>query len=162
MRYLFTLTEYITYLINFLKYKFLFKESKIFFIKSKSKIRGFKMISIGESFFANRFLRIEIFGDNSQIKLEIGNNVAFGQNVHIGVNNHMRILDNVLLGSNILITDHNHGDYSGPNQSSPFDAPVLRKLTTNGYVIINNNVWIGDGVVILPNVEIGSGTIIGV
>jgi len=119
------------------------------------------MISIGESFFANKFLRIEVFGDNSQIKLEIGNNVAFGQNVHIGVNNHVRILDNVLLGSNILITDHNHGDYSGPNQCSPLDAPVLRKLTTNGYVIINSNVWIGDGVVILPNVEIGSGTIIG-
>jgi lipopolysaccharide O-acetyltransferase len=119
------------------------------------------MISIGKSFFANRFLRIEVFGDNSKIKLIIGNNVSLGQNVHIGVTNDVRIMDNVLIGSNVLITDHNHGNYSGSEQSSPYEAPVLRKLTTDGYIIINRNVWIGDGVVILPNVEIGSGTIIG-
>jgi acetyltransferase-like isoleucine patch superfamily enzyme len=161
MKSLSNILEYCTILINIIKYKPFLKESKFFYVKANPKIIGCKMISIGDSFFANRFLRIEVFGDNNKIKLTIGNNVSVGQNVHIGVNNQVRIMDNVLIGSNVLITDHNHGCYAGEDQSSPLEAPVLRKLTSNGYVLINNNVWIGDGVVILPNVEIGSGTIIG-
>lgn len=118
------------------------------------------MITIGNSFFANNLLRIEVFGNNSDLKLLIGDNVAIGQNVHIGVNNFVNIKSNVLIGSNVLITDHNHGIYSGLNQSDPTVAPVLRPLTTDGVVIINENVWIGDGVSILPNVEIGHGSIV--
>lgn len=143
---------------NYLKYKLLFADSKGFYIKGKSKIIGFKMISIGNSFFANHLLRIEVFGDNNTLKLIIGSNVAVGQNVHIGVNNFVNIKRNVLIGSNVLITDHNHGIYSDLNQSDPSVAPVLRPLTTNGTVIINENVWIGDGVSILPKIVIGHGT----
>jgi acetyltransferase-like isoleucine patch superfamily enzyme len=33
-------------------------------------------------------------------------------------------------------------------------------LFSSGPVIIHENVWLGDGVVILPNVEIGFGTIV--
>lgn len=160
MKHIFSFFELLTFFGNYIKYKLLFADSKSFFIKGKSKIIGFRMISLGNSFFANNLLRIEVFGDNAQIKLVIGDNVAFGQNVHIGVTNFVNIKSNVLIGSNVLITDHNHGIYSGLNQSSPIVIPVLRPLTTDGVVIINENVWIGDGVSILPNVEIGKGSII--
>ena len=39
--------------------------------------------------------------------------------------------------------------------------PSLRKLYSKGPVIIEDNVWIGEGVAILPNVIIGENSIIG-
>jgi len=160
MKSVFGLIEYLQAKKNYLKYKLLFKESKSFIIKTGESIRGFQMISLGDNFYANKYLRIEVIGNNDKIKLIIGNNVSVGRNIHFGVNNKVIIKDGVLLGSNILITDHNHGIYNGLNQDNPLIPPVKRKLSENGFVIINNNVWIGDGVVILPNVEIGAGSII--
>lgn len=151
---------YITFIINLLKYKFRFNESGLFYIRSNSFIMGFKMISLGKNFAANRYLRIEAMGDKTKIKLKIGDFVSVGENVHIAANNYVEIHNNVLIGSRVLITDHNHGSYSGEFQSSPLEAPSKRVLLSSGPVIIHENVWLGDGVVILPNVEIGFGTIV--
>lgn len=152
--------NYMTFVLNLLKYKFRFKKSKRFYIGSHSSVLGFKMISMGEKFAANRFLRMEAIGDNSKIKLKIGDFVSVGENFHIAAINYVEIKNNVLIGSRVLITDHNHGSYSGDNQSSPLEIPAKRALFSSGPVIIHENVWIGDGVVILPNVEIGFGTIV--
>jgi acetyltransferase-like isoleucine patch superfamily enzyme len=151
---------YVTFIVNLIKYKFRFQESGRFYIRSNSSIMGFKMISLGKNFAANRFLRIEAIGDHSKIKLKIGDFVSVGESVHIAANNYVEIKNNVLIGSRVLITDHNHGSYSGDNQCSPFEIPSKRALFSSGVVIIHENVWLGDGVVILPNVEIGFGTIV--
>lgn len=151
---------YITFIINLLKYKFRFNVSGLFYIRSNCFIMGCKMISLGKKFSANRYLRIEAIGDNPKIKLKIGDFVSVGENVHIAAINYVEIHNNVLIGSRVLITDHNHGSYSGAIQSSPVEAPSKRVLISAGPVIIHENVWLGDGVVILPNVEIGFGTIV--
>jgi len=151
---------YLTFIINLIKYKSRFQESQRFYIGSNSSVMGFKMISLGKKFAANRFLRIEVIGDNSRIKLKIGDFVCVGESVHIAANNYIEIKSNVLIGSRVLITDHNHGSYTGEIQSSPLEIPTKRALFSSGPVIINENVWLGDGVVILPNVEIGFGTIV--
>ena len=39
--------------------------------------------------------------------------------------------------------------------------PIKRSLFSKGPVIIGNNVWIGSGVIILPNVTIGDNCILG-
>lgn len=36
-----------------------------------------------------------------------------------------------------------------------------KKLSNNGYVIIDNNCWIGEHCSILPNVKIGRGSVVG-
>jgi lipopolysaccharide O-acetyltransferase len=149
-----------TFILNLIKYKFRFKESGRFYIRSNSFVMGFKMITLGKKFAANRFLRIEAIGNNSKIKLKIGDFVSVGESVHIAAINYVEIKNNVLIGSRVLITDHNHGSYSGNNQSSPLEIPTKRLLFSSGPVIIHENVWLGDGVVILPNVEIGFGTIV--
>ncbi|TRX40133.1 LbetaH domain-containing protein [Flavobacterium restrictum] len=154
------LYSYIIFLCNFFKYCFRIKHSGLFFIKSNSSILGCEKIIFGKKFFANRFLRLEAIGDSKDIILKIGDNVALGESVHIGAFNSIEIKDNVLIGSRVLITDHNHGRYSGIHQSSPFEPPVKRQLFSSGPVVIHENVWIGDGVIILPNVEIGFGTIV--
>ena len=46
-------------------------------------------------------------------------------------------------------------------QSSPLEAPADRPLTCDAEVVVEDNVWIGDGVAILPGSQIGQGSIIG-
>jgi len=123
-------------------------------------IAGHDKIQIGEKFFANRFLRIEVFGKDKSVKLHIGNGVAVGENVHIAAGKRVEIKNNVLMGSRILITDHNHGAYSGSIQSPPEVPPTFRELIYKE-VTIGSNVWIGDGVIVLPGAKIGNGTVIG-
>jgi acetyltransferase-like isoleucine patch superfamily enzyme len=58
----------------------------------------------------------------------------------------------------VYISDHSHGEI---NSSILSTIPVERPLISKGSVVIENNVWIGEGVCILPGVRIGSNSIIG-
>lgn len=101
------------------------------------------------------------FGANSHKKsLFIGENARIGDYVHINADYEVRIGDNVLMASKIFISDTNHGNYNGDNQSSPFENPSERECFYKS-VLIGNNVWIGENVVILPGSKIGNGCIIG-
>ncbi|MGS0748823.1 acyltransferase [Halpernia sp. GG3] len=156
------MTQYFTFIFNYLRYKWLFlKAPKIFYLDKFCKIIGAQNIILGENFGSNRFLRMEAFGMENEEKIVIGKNVSFGENVHIGAINKITIGDNVLLGSRILIIDHNHGKYSEDNQCNPLGNPSKRPLFSSRPVIIEENVWIGDGVIVLPNVKIGRGSVIG-
>jgi acetyltransferase-like isoleucine patch superfamily enzyme len=129
-------------------------------ILGKYHIIGFDKIALGDKFFGNKFLRIEVFGTDKEISLQIGNNVSFGDSVHLGVLKSIKIGNNVLVGSRVLIIDHNHGIYKGNGQTSPDVPPNLREIYAEE-VEIEDNVWIGDGVAVLPGVRIGFGSIIG-
>ena len=61
----------------------------------------------------------------------------------------------------MIITDHNHGIYNGIEQTSPFERPANRLLTSDAETVVEDNVWIGDGAAILPGAHIGIGSIIG-
>lgn len=89
--------------------------------------------------------------------LIIGNNSAIGDESHISCARKMVIGNGVLMGRKIFITDNNHGS-SERNMLDivPFDRP----LTSSGPVVIEDNVWIGEKVSIMPNVTIGKGAII--
>mgnify|MGYP002933344774 FL=1 len=76
---------------------------------------------------------------------------------HIGAVNKIVIGNNVLMGSQVLIIDHAHGE----GNVDMFQAPIDRKLFSKGPIVIEDNVWIGDGVCILANVTIGCNSIIG-
>lgn len=131
------------------------------YIPYDSRIIGKEYINIGKNFYAYQNLRLEAFRvDELQNKniIEIGNNVAVGNYCHIGAINKIIIGDNVLMGSNVLITDHMHGQVSDEEIKM---APNERKLYSKGAVIIEKNVFIGDGAKIMPGVKIGEGAIIG-
>jgi lipopolysaccharide O-acetyltransferase len=72
----------------------------------------------------------------------------------------VKIGNNVLIASKVFISDHSHGRYDGIDQDSPDTIPKDRKLFCKP-VIIEDNVWIGEFVSILPGVTIGKGSIIG-
>ena len=90
--------------------------------------------------------------------ISIGNNVSFGSNCHIASICSVTIGSGVLCGSYILISDHSHGAFNDFNLRLP---PNERELISKGPIIIEENVWIGDKVTILPNVIVGKNSIIG-
>lgn len=136
-----------------------------FFIEFPYKLLNPKYIKVGTRFRVFKGSRIECipkYGDQIfEPKLIIGNNVTINNNVHIGVINKVILEDNVLLASYVYITDHNHGDYGQDFNSNPNSPPSSRNLFSPGCVHIRKNAWIGEGVKILPNVTIGTGSIVG-
>lgn len=118
-------------------------------------------IEIGEDFSAGSRFRMEAIDEYQEErftpKIIIKDNNSFGTDVHIGCINHIEIGKECLLGSRILIIDHQHGNIEDLNAAIP---PQRRQLISKGPIIIGNNVWMGDGVVIMPNVRIGDNSII--
>lgn len=117
---------------------------------------------IGSNFNAQPGLRMEAWdvfcGEHFYPVIKIGNNVSLNWNVHIGAINRIEIHDNVLIGSHVLITDHVHGAVDARDLAA---APAQRPLSSKGPVVIERDVWIGEGVCILAGVTIGEGAIIG-
>lgn len=149
-----------SYLNTYEKKRFA-KCGKNLFLKPPFSICGEEYMIIGENFECSPGLRLECIGGIlNGVKLNpqliIGNGVGFGNNCHIGCINHIEIGDNVTLGSNVLIGDHSHGDIND------IETPVMKRpLRSKGPIIIEENVWIGENVCILPNVTIGKYSIIG-
>lgn len=141
--------------------------TKLFFsnarlIRLPFDIRNKKYIKIGNNFTTGFGCRIEaIPSDLKKINcIQIGNNVQINDYVHIGAVNSIIIGNNVLLASKIYITDHNHGSYAVSNSDHPMSIPIERKFIGR-QVIIEDNVWLGESVCVLPGVTIGKGSIVG-
>jgi acetyltransferase-like isoleucine patch superfamily enzyme len=129
------------------------------------RLAGLRHMRIGSNLSAGDNLWLEAVtsfaGVNFQPLLSIGEGVSLSNSVHIACTNQVTIGDGMLSGSHVIITDHSHGIYAGPEQCSPLTRPVERRLSNDQTVIIGRNVWLGDGVTVLGGSEIGEGSIIG-
>jgi len=140
--------------------------TKVFYSNSRLirlpfDIRNRKHINMGKNLTTGVGCRFESYPkDRNSITLTFGKNVEINDYVHISAGEKIYIGDNVLIASRVFISDINHGKYSGLDQDTPLSKPNDRKLSTSP-IIINENVWIGEGVCILPGVRIGKGCIIG-
>lgn len=124
-------------------------------------IRNRKFIKIGKNFTAGVGNRLEAYPSSDTIVLKIGDNVQMNDYVHITASQKVEIGNNVLMASKIYISDTIHGSYLGDqNDTHPSIPPNDRPLTFKE-VVIQDNVWIGEFVSILPGVTIGFGAIIG-
>lgn len=125
-------------------------------------VKGGKYIRIGNRFSAGPSFRIECwdeyYGKKYNPEVIIGDDVCFNYNCHVGAIEKIYIGNNVLIGSHVLITDHSHG---GTSFNSLNISPALRELHSKGPVVIEDDVWIGEGVCILPNVKVGHNSVIG-
>lgn len=129
------------------------------------RVLGGRHIRFGRGVRATRSLWLEAVTSYQSQRfapaIRIGDGVCFSYGVHISSIESIVIGNRVLMGSRIYISDHNHGIYSGGQQSSPQEAPANRILGGGGAVTIGDHVWIGDNVVILGPCSIGAGAIIG-
>jgi galactoside O-acetyltransferase len=89
-------------------------------------------------------------------KIIIGKRVSINSNVILGAANdgEINIGNDVLIGPNVVIRASNH-IYELKS------IPINKQGHTGGKIIIEDDVWIGANVVILPNVSVGKGAVIG-
>lgn len=124
-------------------------------------LRNGRYINLGEGLTTGVGCRLEAYSPDGLKMLHFGNNVQINDYVHICAMQSVTIGNNVLMASHIYISDNSHGGYKGTaNDSSPDTPPSQREYLT-AEVIIEDNVWLGEHVVVLPGVTIGRGSVIG-
>ena len=90
--------------------------------------------------------------------LSIGEGCNIGAYSHITCCNKITIGNNLLTGKRVTISDNNHGS---TDKECLQEAPMRRRIISKGAVVIGENVWIGDGAVVLGGVNIGDGVVVG-
>jgi len=149
---------------SFLRNRMLSQKLKApkFRIGPRAHLRGLSYMTIGDDFSAGEGLWLEAitrYGDDRFTpRLVIGNHVRVSHWSHIACTHSVTIGDHVLMGSKVI--DHNHGRF-GNNATSPAIPPAQRPLDRDQFVKIENNVWLGDGVVVCPGVTMGEGSVAG-
>lgn len=149
---------YLQLAIFILRAKFI--SPKIRIIRFPIEIRGRKYIDFGRRLTTGKGCRLEAFSRAAGKKIIFGNNVQINDYVHLSSMEKIIIGDNVLMASHIYISDNSHGFYKGDNQTAP-NIPPIKRAYKIAPVVIGNNVWIGEGCIIMPGVTIGDGAIIG-
>ena len=93
-------------------------------------------------------------------KISTPKNVIIEQYVYIGPNSFLSSFGKIhikrgsIIGPNVIIHTANH-NYLNNIKAIPYDKELIIKE-----VIVEENVWIGDSVIILPGITIGEGSII--
>ncbi len=86
-------------------------------------------------------------------RLYIENNVAMNNDVWINASGNVHIGNNVIIGPRVIIHSANH-KYDDPS------IPIQKQGHIFERVVIEDDVWIGAGAIILPGVKIGRGSVI--
>jgi galactoside O-acetyltransferase len=83
-------------------------------------------------------------------QLELGSRIDIGEYTHIRASGGVRIGSGVLIAAGTVITSRQH-PVPLPRYGVASDSPV----------VIEDDVWIGAGAVILPGVTVGRGSVVG-
>lgn len=138
---------------------FTFKKARL--IRFPIDLRGKQYIRVDSGFTTGSYCRLEAYPIDKEVTLFIGKNVQLNDSVHITARARVKIGNDVLIASKVYISDCSHGSYKGDEHDShPDSIPKDRPLFSSS-VTIEDKVWIGESVSILPGVTIGKGAIIG-
>lgn len=120
----------------------------------------FEILPFGRAAFERKFHRYDIhptarisrsvkiiYNDKKRRKLKMGKNCFIGINCVLDITKGIFFGNNVQLAPNVLIFSHD----SSKNRKKPIEKEV----------IIEDNVYIGGGSIILPGVKIGKNAVIG-
>ena len=113
-------------------------------------ITGIEKIRVGDGtrIMANSY----IYGHDGV--LSIGKDCSFNHNVMIAASQgEISIGDNVLIGPNSVLRAADH-------EFKDIEVPIRRQGHRSGKIILENNVWLGAGVIVTTNVTIGEGSIV--
>lgn len=146
------------------------------YVRKNVRVLGAKYISIGnhsvigentiltawDKYYPSNNGILNIGRQEAEIQLftptiKIGDGVNIGPMSHITAIDCIIIGNGVLTGPQVLITDNSHGLFEEDQlQIRPADRPLYSK----GPVVIEENVWIGQGSMILSGLTIGKGSIV--
>lgn len=145
-------------LFDLVRTKIFYRRARL--IRSPFYIRGQKKIDLGLRLTTGVGVRIDAFNVGTERVICIGNDVQLNDYVHIAAIQNITIKNNVLIASRVFISDHNHGDFNREVDASVMLPPARRPLSSKP-VLIEESVWIGENVCILPGVTIGRNAIVG-
>ncbi len=133
-------------------------------------LRGAKNIEIGESAYISYSVSLKtsqnsriIIGKNALIRdgvriqggkgtLKIGDNFSINHNSSITFDCDIEIGNNVMIAPGVIITPGGHGILA--------EKPMREQPAVTEKIIIENDVWIGAGAVILKGVSVKEGTVV--
>ena len=122
-----------------------------------------KAMQFGQSVHFGLMARLECYGGmgpGGEPRLRVGDGTSFGDYCHIGAANKVVIGRHVLGASGILILDHSHGNPKEDLIKDNVINPKMRGLMSRGEIVVGDNVWIGEGAIILAGSRIGEAAII--
>lgn len=97
----------------------------------------------------------EYAGEKYNGRIEIGDRAYLGHRVAIAACQKMVIGNDVVFADNVYITDLLHG-------FEDINLPIFKTpLVSAGPVVIEDQVWLGQRVCVLPNVRIGTHSVVG-
>lgn len=130
-----------------------FSQSSVFSIAVGCRITAPENISLGNLVSIMHYCCLYAH-DKGQINL--GNRVSLNSNVLIDAsqNGQIDLGNDVLIGPNVVLRASNHRYESK-------SIPIIQQGHSGGKIVIEDDVWIGANVVILPNVLVGKGAVIG-
>lgn len=116
------------------------------------KINNPQMISIGKNVRIYENVWLNCYKNKkNKINLTIDDNVSIGRFSQINAWEDVVIKKNVLISENVYISDVSH---------NYFKKNIKTKFTKPKKILINDNVWLGRNVMILPGVIIGSNSVV--
>lgn len=127
-----------------------------------NRLQGLQHVFVGTNSRIGRGVQITVW-DKVEVqpaapRIIIGDFCCIRDYAHITAINSIVIGNNVLTGTNVLITDNSHGEITF---SQIGIRPEIRPLCSKGPVTIEDNVWLGNNVCVMPNVTIGRDSVIG-
>lgn len=133
------------------------------FISKLPHSRFISFSNLIRMFYIAKVLKIAEFDKNSKFE----NNIYISDAKEIKIGKYVRINENVFLQGCISIGNHvmiapNVAIHSSTHFYKSTDKPMVTYgLTERKKVILEDDVWIGRNVVILPGIKIGAGVIVG-
>lgn len=90
-----------------------------------------------------------------------GENIRIGNNSNLGA--YCQIPSNISIGDNVMMGPNEFFFGSFTHKTSDSSVPMIRQglVRLSGHTVINDDVWIGQDCLIMPNIEIGAHSIIG-
>ena len=126
------------------------------YVDTTVQILGWGKVSVGEySVISEKCFFVSNFRDSDIGEIRIGNNC------HIGRNNFFSCGPEIILGDYVFTGGDCKLLGCGHNIESPLIPYVASGLDAGGRINIGTNCWLATGVVVLYNVNIGRGSVVG-
>jgi acetyltransferase-like isoleucine patch superfamily enzyme len=150
-------TGFIQYCYHYVRYSFVFYSFGWRSVLIKPDLlTNTKLISIGKRVEIFKGARLETFGpsDCQKPKIVIGDGTSIQMYFHCGAAESVTIGKNVSIAGRVYITDHDHA----------FEHPTFLAVKAGLRVlpvVIEDEVWLGEGCAVLKGVTIGKRAVVG-
>lgn len=120
-------------------------------VAARVRIDRPRRVRIGSRATLEADVWLKVVSDSA--RLEIGDFSFLGRGTELDVSHSVIVGSHVLIGPGVFLTDHNHNIFRGRrvDEQGCREAPV----------VLEDDVWLGAKVVVLPGVTIAEGAVVG-